>query len=306
MLRLSAVLFFLPLLALAQESGQRMNRTIELLEADQPVFGTFLFDMSDELASRVARSGLDFVIIDMEHRPYDVQRLRSFLLAMTDKRAIMANNSLQMAVTPIVRLPTSNVNQVEMFAKQALNMGAYGLMFPTVNSREQALRAIRASRYPQEKGAADLEPAGLRGIEPGQPATWYWGMGNREYYEAADLWPLDPQGEILVVLQIETAEGVANIEEIVSVPGIGAILVGSYDLATALGIFGDFGNEALVDSIARVKAACDARGIPVGITAGDIEQRIADGYRFLNVRWRHSDADLERALNAAGRSQADR
>lgn len=302
MARSLVLLCLLPLLAVGQDSTERLNRTIELLEAGHPVFGHFLFDMSDELAIRVARSKLDFVIIDMEHRPYDVQRLRSFLLAMTDKRAILDSDSLQMSVTPIVRLPTSNVQQVEQLAKQALNMGAFGLMFPTVNTREQALKAVQASRYPQELGSSDLEPAGLRGFEPFQPATWYWGLNNREYYEAADLWPLDPAGEILVVIQIETAEGVANIEDIVSVPGIGAVLVGNYDLSTSLGVFGNVTGDEVNEAIERVVAACNARGIAVGITAGDIEQRVRDGFRFLNVGWRHSEADLERGLEAAGRN----
>lgn len=185
-------------LTLVAEPGysQRLNRTIELLDSGKPVFGVFGWNQSVDNAIAQARSDLDFVIIDLEHRPYDVNHLRTFLLAMTDKASILKKGSLQMNVTPIVRLPASNVEATATLAKQVLGMGAFGLMFPTVATKAEALRAVQASRYPQKKGAPDAEPRGLRGFEPFHPGMWYWGLGAMEYYQRADTWPLDPNGEI--------------------------------------------------------------------------------------------------------------
>ena len=151
-----------------------------------------------------------------------------------------------------------------------------------------------------------MEPRGLRGFEPFHPGMWYWGMGREDYYRLADVWPLDPQGEILVVLQIETGQGVENIEEIVSVPGVGAVLVGSWDLSTSLGVPGEVNGPEVGRSVQAVLKACLARNIPVGATAGQVEERLEEGFRFLTVG---SDvgltagaaANLERARKASGR-----
>ena len=252
-------------------ADERLNKTIQLLENGEPAFGAFVFDLSDEVAIEVAKSGLDFAIIDLEHRPFDVSRLRSFLLGMTDRRRMLEKNSVQMDVTPIIRLPSSGTEQAALLAKQVLNTGAYGLMFPTVETKAEALQAVRASRYPQKTGSPDMEPAGIRGFEPFHPGMWYWGMNASDYFRLADTWPLDPAGEILLVVQIESVSGVENIDEILSVPGIGAVMIGSFDLSTSLGVAGDVSADVVKRATERIVSACLERGIPVGATAGGLE-----------------------------------
>jgi 4-hydroxy-2-oxoheptanedioate aldolase len=259
----------------------RLNRTIELLEAGKPVIGGFIFDMSDEVAIDLSMSGLDFAVIDLEHRPMDTARLRTFLLGMTNRQRILEKQSVQLDVTPIIRLPDSGSAQTELLAKQVLNTGAFGLMFPTVESREDALMAVRVSRYPQSLDADDREPAGLRGFEPFHPGMWYWGLDTQGYFERADVWPLDPAGEILVVIQIESAAGVENIEQILSVPGIGAVMIGSFDLSTSLGMAGDVQAPAVREATVRVVQACLERGIAVGSTAGSVEANLEMGQSIL-------------------------
>ncbi len=185
-------------------------------------------------------------------------------------------------------------------------MGAFGVMFPSVNTKEEALRAVRASRYPQAAGSPDMEPRGLRGFEPFHPGMWYWGLGREDYYRLADLWPLDPQGEVLVVFQIETGQGVENIEEIVSVPGVGAVLVGSWDLSTSLGVPGEVGGPEVGRAVQAVLKACLERDIPVGATAGDVVEKLEQGFRFLTVGsdiglTNRTTENLERARKASGR-----
>lgn len=292
-MKLATLILLVSFATTTMAQNARLNRTIELLEAGKAAIGQFAFDMSNGNAIGAARSSADFVIIDLEHQPFDVVGLRDFLLQMTDKKRILEKGSLQMNVTPIVRLPSSNTGDVAILAKQVLNAGAFGLMFPTVNTREQALQAVRASRFPPSRDDSQPDPVGIRGFEPFQQAMWYWGLDRDEYFARADLWPLDPKGELLLVIQIEAVEGVANIDEILSVPGIGAVLVGSFDLSASLGIVGQMQHPDLLAAVATVREACIRKGIPVGSTAGPVGDRVAAGETFLFGG--QSDAQLEQA-----------
>ena len=266
--------------ALAQGSdGVRLNRAIELLENGQPAFGVLSADYSLGNARTLARSDLDFIIIDMEHFPFDVERLRMFLLGMTDKRLVEEKGNVQMNVIPFVRVPATGSEEVLFQAKQVLDVGVFGVMYPSIDTREEAERAVRATRYPQVNGAPDFEPAGLRGRNPAN-ATWFWGV--RDYMARADVWPLDPRGELLAIIQIESREGVENVEEIAAVPGVGVIFIGPSDLTASLG-FPD--GEVVEAAIQRVLRACLAQGVPCAITtgAGSVAQRLSEGFRFVTV-----------------------
>jgi 4-hydroxy-2-oxoheptanedioate aldolase len=267
--------------AAAQEADMRLNKAIALLENDEPAFGLLSFDYSLNNARSLSRSGLDFIIIDMEHAPFDVERIREFLLGMTDKRAILENGSLQPNVVPFVRIPASGGEDVLSQVKQALDVGAFGVMFPSVNNAAEAEMAIRASRYPQLNGADDYEPAGLRGRNPSN-AVWYW--GTRDYIAKADLWPLDPSGELLAIIQIETPEGVENIEEIISVPGTGVIFIGPSDLSASMG-YASAAAPQVEAAIQAVLSSCLAHDVPCAITTNSrtVEARLAEGFRFVTV-----------------------
>jgi 4-hydroxy-2-oxoheptanedioate aldolase len=258
----------------------RLNRTIELLAANRPVFGILSHDRSLENARSLARSELDFVIIDMEHGPLDIESLRVFLLGMTDKARIVARGNLQMDVTPFVRLPANGRDQITYLAKQVLDVGVMGIMFPYINTRDEAELAVRSMRYPQPRGAPDREPVGLRGSGPGIP-DWYWGVRN--YLELADVWPLDPRGELFAIIQIESEEGLKNVDAIAAVPGVSALFIGPADLALSLGYPADAPEvEAALQTILR---AARARKLPIGITttAETVERRLKEGFNVVAV-----------------------
>src|SRR5687768_8207501 len=101
-----------------QPKTDRLNRTIELLQQEKATFGIFSKDRSLDNARELARSSLDFIIIDMEHGPFDTETLRNFLLGMVDKRAILEKGGLQPNVTPIVRIPSNGGEQLQFLAKQ--------------------------------------------------------------------------------------------------------------------------------------------------------------------------------------------
>jgi hypothetical protein len=117
------------------------------------------------------------------------------------------------AVTPLARIPANGVEMNQSYAKQVLDRGVYGVIWPHVNDREQAYNAVASCRYGRPKNAPLYEPKGVRGDGPATAAR-YWGLSQAEYYAKADVWPLAPQGELLVGLMIESVKGVENLDEI--------------------------------------------------------------------------------------------
>lgn len=264
----------------AAQQEVRMNRTIETLEAGHPVFGLFTENLSLANARALAGTQLDFLFIDMEHSPFDMETLRIFLLGMQDARTVAAQGHPQMRVTPLVRIPMNGREPMQWAIKQVLDMGAFGIVVPFVDTRDEALAIVQAMRYPQARGSEIAEPHGWRGSSPGI-ASWFWGVPD--YRARADTWPLNPRGDLLAVLQIETPLGVENIEEIVAVPGVGAIFIGPSDLAQQYGLPGN--HPEVVAAIDRVLAACLAHDVPCGLTtsAGNVEARLEQGFRFVTV-----------------------
>ena len=294
------------LLSLAMSaSAQRLNKLIELFENDQPAFGVLSFDYSLNNARAMASSGLDFLFIDMEHAPFDIERLRLFLLGMTDQRSIIEKGNLQPDVVPLVRIPAAGgAEELIAQAKQVLDVGVFGIFFPAVHTREQAELAVRATRYPQYNEAPDYEPEGLRGRNPSN-ATWYWGV--RDYHAKADVWPLDPQGELLAMMFIESRAGVENIEEIITVPGLGGIFIGPSDLRTSMG-YSSAAAPEVEEAIQAVLGACLEHDVPCAITTGpgSVQQRIEQGFRFVTVG---ADGGLNTGASSAlrlGREAAGR
>jgi 4-hydroxy-2-oxoheptanedioate aldolase len=282
----------------AQDAPARLNGAIDTLQRGRPVVGAIIYDFSLYAARQFATSGLDFVILDMEHQALDFERMQAFFLGMTDKAAVAKQGTLQARVPPLVRIPTYGRDISEFLVKQALDLGAFGIMYPAIETADQARRAVRAARYPPRRGAPHAEPTGMRG-NGNMPAAWFWGLSRAEYSRRADAWPVDPNGELLLLLQIETAEGVRNIDEIVKVPGIGVLFVGPNDLAFSLGV--DDGAPEHEAAIQTVLKACLANRVPCAITvdADDVAQRLKEGFRMVSLGGGGLEARMEDALKAA-------
>ena len=137
-----------------------------------------------------------------------------------------------------------------------LDLGAYGIIWPHISNVEQAYNAVAACRYPRLKDKPLYEPAGIRGDGPTQ-AVRYWGLTQQEYYERADVWPLNPKGEIFVILMIEDTEGINNLKDILkNVPGIGAILIGEGDLSQELGYPRQYEHKVVLEAMAQIVNTC--------------------------------------------------
>jgi len=257
----------------------RLNRAAETLGKGGSIFGLISSDRSLENARAVAASDADFVIIDMEHGVFDLERLQAFLLGMTNRAEIARKGNLQPNVTPIIRLPQYGYEPVTFTVKQALDLGVMGIMFSAISNREQAIQATTAMRYPRVPQVPG-EPMGRRGFSP-TAATWLWGVPD--YQKRAELWPLDPSGELLSFIQIETLEGVQKVDEILAVPGVSALFIGPADLGLSLA--STPGAPDLETAISTVLAAAKRRNIPVAITATarDAAARVQQGFRILTL-----------------------
>src|SRR6266516_2055791 len=212
----------------------RLNGVIRTLEQGKTAFVSFA-PVDNETAAALAGSSLDGVAFEMEHAPMSAPALRDALQYMLDRRQILDSGTLAPKVTPLVRIPPNGGEMNQWIAKQVLDIGVFGIIFPHVSTVEEARNAVSACRYPRLPGAPLYDPHGIRGDAPTRAAR-YWGLSQQEYYARADVWPLAPKGEILAIIQCEEMRAIENLPRILDeVPGIGVVLVGEGDLLQDLG-----------------------------------------------------------------------
>lgn len=284
----------------AQRAPVHLNPVIEKLAQGKSVIGMSTNDLSLDNARNVARSGVDFIRLEMEHGPLDAAGARAFLVGTIDRAATARKGNVQVDVAPFVRIAPYGREGSEWVVKQMLDIGMMGIKFPTIDNKEQALAAVRSMRYPQMKGSPYMQPAGLRGFGNGN-ALWFWGVSSEEYERRADLWPLNPQGDLLAIILIESADGLKNVEEIAAVPGVGVLFVGSNgDLPRSLGVRAD--SPEMVAAHQRILKACVAHNVVCGAPVGaqNIQQRIKEGWRYLDVG--NASGGLTAAADAAVRA----
>jgi 4-hydroxy-2-oxoheptanedioate aldolase len=232
----------------------RVNRMIEALEAGKP-----------------AIAGDTFVWVEQEHRPYEIGGLRVTL----DKLFANKNAQGQVALAPIVRIPAEGDQNVRWIIKQVLESGAMGIIIPHVDSAEQALKIVQAMRYPQRKNSKYQNPRGLRGCGCGAPSGWAL-KPPADYVRLADVWPLNPDGELFAMPMIESPEGVKNVNALLDVPGVSGVIVGPSDLTMNHGE-GGWRNPAdpkpdTTAAIATVAKACVAKKKVCGMVTGNDEE----------------------------------
>jgi 4-hydroxy-2-oxoheptanedioate aldolase len=279
----------------------RLNGVIRAFEAGKPAFAAFS-KIDRQSASDMSDAPYDGIVFEMEHNPYDVQALGDSLQYMLNRKAI-AENGIAPGVTPLARVPANGVEMNQFQAKQVLDRGVYGVITPHVWTVEQAWNAVASCRYARPKGAALYEPKGARGDGPAAAAR-YWGLGQQDYYKKADVWPLAPDGEILVGLMIESPEAIENLDDILKiVPGIGFIMIGEGDLSQALGYARQYEHPEVLGAIARVVEIGKRHGVILGhphATTKNVERLIEQGFRFLMTAPTRSYGAIGKANEMAG------
>jgi 4-hydroxy-2-oxoheptanedioate aldolase len=252
----------------------------------------------------MSTSKFDGCVFEMEHQPWDSRQLRDCLQYMLNRGEIARTASLAPAVTPLARVPVNGAEMAQWQAKQALDLGCYGIVFPHISTVEEAANAVGACRYPRLKNVADYHPLGLRGDGP-TSAVRYWGLSQQDYYQRADVWPLNPHGEILCILQIEDTRGVENLDAILkNVPGIGAILIGEGDLSQELGYPRQYEHKTVLEWMQRVVDTCKKHNVVVGhphVEERNVERVVKEGYRLLMCAPVQSFGQLNAARRHTGR-----
>jgi 4-hydroxy-2-oxoheptanedioate aldolase len=185
-----------------------------------------------------------------------------------------------------------------------LDQGVYGIVWPHVSTVEEARNAVTACRYPRPRSAPYFEPAGQRGDAPAAAAR-YWGLSPQEYYTRADVWPLDPQGEILVAIMCEEVRAIKNLPKMLEgVPGIGVVIIGEGDLSQDLGFPRQYEHPTVASAIDEILAICKQYNVACGhphVDAKNIEALLEKGFRYLMPAPVYSYAALELGRKAAGR-----
>ena len=230
------------------------NRLNELLKSGKTAVGTMIQLPSAPVVEVLAQAGFDWLVIDTEHGPIDIETLHAMIRATSET-----------PVTPTVRV----ARNLDWLAKRVLDVGALGVMMPGVNSVAEAQAAVSAVRYP---------PQGNRGYGP-TFASLRWGMSSAEYARQAN-------DAMTAIIQIEHIDAVERIDEILAVPGIDMALIGPNDLSGSMGLLGQVAHADVQAAIARVlKAAQKARVAPgiFGITPDEMNRYIAQGFRAILV-----------------------
>jgi len=285
-------------------SDVKLNAVIRALTTGSRVAFTSFIQAEVEQAVAFAQSDNDGVVFEHEHKTWDNPALSEASHYILLREPIARTGSVASKVTPIVRIPPSGSEMNQWFAKQALDLGAYGIVWPRITTPEHAYNAVAACRYPTLPGVERHEPVGLRGDAP-MAAARYWGLSQQAYYKKADVWPLDPNGEILVILMIEDVKAFDNLEAILrEVPGIGCILIGEGDLTQELGAPRQYDHPECLRLMKHALDVAKGYDVPVGhphVDAGNVASVLDEGYRFLMTFPRRDFGALNKGLTLSGR-----
>ncbi len=229
----------------------KKNHVKELWREGKASVGTWVVLGSPITAEIIANMGYEWIVVDTEHGAIDIGTTQSIIQAV-----------LYTGAVPMVRVPWNDPALI----KRALDAGAYGLVIPMVNSREEAKQAVQATRYP---------PLGVRSF--GGPRTRLY--GGADYFEHAN-------EEIALMVQIEHVDAVKNADEILSAEGIDGFFIGPSDLAISMGLKPglDQTDPRHVEAVSKVLEVGKRHGVQGGIQVGSAEavnERIAQGFKFI-------------------------
>jgi 4-hydroxy-2-oxoheptanedioate aldolase len=211
------------------------NRFKERLVKGELQYGLWLA-LTDPVAAEIsAAAGFDWLLIDGEHAPFDIPSLVTHLQALAPYES-----------SPIVRPPVGD----PVIIKQYLDIGVQTLLVPMVDSAEQAEMLVRAVRYP---------PRGMRGVGTSMARAARWNH-VKGYLDHAD-------SEICLIVQVESAAAVKNLDAIVSVEGVDAVFIGPSDLAASLGHLGNPGHPEVVETIEKAFKTIRDSGKGAGVLA---------------------------------------
>ncbi len=302
----------------------RINRVIELLAADQAVY--YIGEHSGHVLTTAqavdeAATWADYINIGMEHGAFDMAGLETYMQGLVGAGTTRSGHRTP---TVIVEAPVNGTDELNVRHnawqfRQILGRGVHGIILCQAE-RSDAVRAfVESCRFPHH--AAGVDPAmprpeqrmsgiarppgkagmlgvGTRGRGSEHTAAPIWGVADEEYRDLCDPWPLNPRGELLLGVKIESPEGVACCDDILATPGLGYAELGPGDLSLALGYrrIPEPYPPAMQAARDKVFAACRRNGLAFleACTPANIVARLDEGVRVVAGR-REETARLGRA-----------
>jgi 2-keto-3-deoxy-L-rhamnonate aldolase RhmA len=298
--------------------GKRINRCIELLEQDQAIYydGPHSGHVLTHAQGAIdATTWADYMNVGMEHGAFDMAGLAEYMRGMLEAGPTRSGHRTPAVIVeaPLSGIDAANVRYNAWQFRQILGRGVHGILLCQAESADAVRAFVESCRYPHNTIGVDpkipsplarLEGArrradggtdsagrkwlgiGTRGRGSEATAAPVWGLPVEDYMERCDPWPLNPKGELLLGVKLESPEGVANCEEIIAVPGLGFAEIGPGDLSLSLG-YRTIPREPFPPEMQqareRVLAACRKNGVAFlqGCTPGNIIVRIEEGVRVV-------------------------
>jgi len=255
----------------APSKPKNINRAIELLESGQPIYYTGSHNGTEgtfDAGKADAQTYADYISYDMEHAPYDVKGLAEYMKGLV---AGGPTRSGHRTPAVIVNVPVNGIDEAAVRANawmfsQVLATGVHGIMLTHADTPGAVRAFVEMSRLPihHQGVATGVLDEGRRGAHGSPTAAQIWGVSVQEYEDRADVWPLNPKGELLLGVKLEDKYALANAEQNLKVPGIGFAEWGPGDMALSLGIRTPNAAEKdpqMLAARAKVFAACKANRI---------------------------------------------
>jgi 2-keto-3-deoxy-L-rhamnonate aldolase RhmA len=241
------------------------------LKSGAPCLGTWITLGHPAIAEIFARSGFDWIVVDLEHSTISIEQAGELIRTID-----------LVGAAPLVRLTSNDTNLI----KRVMDAGAHGIVVPNVKTRQEAELAVSATRY---------APRGHRGV--GLARAQRYGPGFKDYLT----WQQDGP---TVVVQIEDQSALANLQAIFTTPGVDAFIIGPYDLSCSMGMPGEFDRPEFAEAIQRILRMGIQTGCPAGIHIVEpdsvrLREVIHEGYRFIaySVDIRMLDVSSRQAIS---------
>jgi 4-hydroxy-2-oxoheptanedioate aldolase len=265
----------------------RVNRAIELLEAGQPIYYDTVRTLSYEHGVEQAGTWADYVNIELEHHPFAPDLLHQFMCGLIDGGPARSGHRTPAAIVtmPFDAVDEASVRANSWMIKQVLAAGVHGMLACHVESASAVKAFVEYSRFAyQTIGVGAGLDKGRRGAGGQALSAGFWGLPVDAYLDRTDVWPLNPQGELMLGLKIENQRALANVEASMAVPGIAFAEWGPGDMGMTFGH-----KEAhdppyppeMVAARSRIKAACDHNGVAFldMVRPGNVVAQLEDGVK---------------------------
>jgi 4-hydroxy-2-oxoheptanedioate aldolase len=265
----------------------RVNKCIELLEQNQPIYSTSATALTYEAGFEQAKTWADLIIVEFEHHPFDTVGLRSFLLGLKDGGPTASGH---LTPTVIATLPSNCITAEEITynawqSRHILSTGVHGLLQTHTRSPDAVRAFVATARYPlHTRGLKQGIPVGMRGAGGQGPPAEIWGLSQTDYVNKAEPWPLDPEGELMLGLKIEDRYALPDAKTIASVPGIAFAEWGPGDMSMS---FGDPDghnppySEEMTSALHTVRSACHQANIAFHCSWADPAMSVEEQVKYL-------------------------